>query len=650
MIDTLFMRLLCTGQYEPQAANKNRWKYRYMKPTMKSSRISFSAGFPVLVVFAGIFLGCAYFNTFYNTKKAFEDGVRRIEDKTENDITVTDLQSFDICLRKGSKLLEVYPGSKYVDDTLFLMGRSFYYKKDYVEAIRKFEELKKVFPDSEFNQEAALWWGKSYVRLADYAYAEQKFNELLAMPDLKKKYKNEALFEIAGMSYRQANYREAVDSYQELTGMIDDDEVLAKVWLQIGFSHYYLNDCEKAAESFLEVSRYKPTDNDNYQALIFAGKSYKLNGQFDLAREIFNKLLRDGKYAEYFPEIRLELTDCLTLEGKVEEAIEEFEDIAEFYPRTAASTRAFGEIGLIYYDMRDYRLASALFDSSLKGVRDSVTTDRIRPLAEYLKALQTYHASIDTSLESLEEQGGKDEKAETPAGQDSVKKEESEENYAEREREYREMLFEDSYARHFYLAGELFKYKIGIPDSARKYFEYIVDNFPKSSYAPRSLLMLGELYEQAEDDENKRKSLERLISQYPDNEYVNLARSRLDMMPVITLHDSLKTVFLKAESLFFDASQYEEAVDLYASICNNHPLSEFAPKSRYILGWYYENAVFDYKRALEEYEILLDDYPQFDLYARVNAKAKEIENLLKNPPKIERKKDDEDQARRRRPR
>ena len=132
------------------------------------------------------FTGCAYFNTFYYTKKYFNEGLKAIEREknlaqsgTRASIqtvkspsfissqrrTTAGSASFDKCIEKGAKLLESYPKSKWIDDCLYILGRSFYYKQDYTEASKKFEELCTVFPESKFIPEARLWWGKAFIEM-----------------------------------------------------------------------------------------------------------------------------------------------------------------------------------------------------------------------------------------------------------------------------------------------------------------------------------------------------------------------------------------------------------------------------------------------------------------------------------------------------
>jgi len=122
----------------------------------------------LLLVTGGLLLGCsrgsfigrqyddltAYYNTFHNAQKAFEKGVRSIEQSSRSDVDRTqyisvfpDVQvpsgesSFEKAIQKSADVLRKHPNSKWVDDALLLIGRSRYYQQNYVGAIQKFREV-----------------------------------------------------------------------------------------------------------------------------------------------------------------------------------------------------------------------------------------------------------------------------------------------------------------------------------------------------------------------------------------------------------------------------------------------------------------------------------------------------------------------------
>ena len=84
-------------------------------------RVVFSA---LTVLFCvGIWIGCAYFNTFYNAQNYFREGRMVVT----HDTLRFDNDNFDKAIEKSTAVLVKYPNSRYIDDAFFIMGVSYYY-------------------------------------------------------------------------------------------------------------------------------------------------------------------------------------------------------------------------------------------------------------------------------------------------------------------------------------------------------------------------------------------------------------------------------------------------------------------------------------------------------------------------------------------
>ncbi len=131
----------------------------------------------VITVFATLFNGCAYFNTFYNAKQYFSQA--EDEYKRRGKLNSTAATYYRKVIEKGSKVIEFYPTSKYVDDAIYLMGVSYYRLKEYNRAEKKFKELLKYFPNSPYASKAHLWLARIYMANGDFDLAR---NELKSIP------------------------------------------------------------------------------------------------------------------------------------------------------------------------------------------------------------------------------------------------------------------------------------------------------------------------------------------------------------------------------------------------------------------------------------------------------------------------------------
>ena len=69
-----------------------------------------------------------YYNTFYNTKKVYKEALEEQKRRPVNDNRPGsgEIQKYDKAIEKASKLLQLYPNSRYVDDALLLIGECFF--------------------------------------------------------------------------------------------------------------------------------------------------------------------------------------------------------------------------------------------------------------------------------------------------------------------------------------------------------------------------------------------------------------------------------------------------------------------------------------------------------------------------------------------
>ena len=133
----------------------------------------------LIFLLAGVFSGCVYFNTVYNTKKLFHEAKKEREKRPGDEPTSTEITKYNQTIEKASKILELHPNSKYVDDAVLILGECFYHKKDFIKAKRKFEELTSYFQESEYFDVGRLWLARTNIKLEDYINAKFQLTELL---------------------------------------------------------------------------------------------------------------------------------------------------------------------------------------------------------------------------------------------------------------------------------------------------------------------------------------------------------------------------------------------------------------------------------------------------------------------------------------
>ena len=134
----------------------------------------------------------AYYNTYYNAKKSYNRGLKK---SLEQDRAYNTLQpiriyetpkgagsgDFDNAIDKGARILRKYDDTKWVDNALEIIGKSYFFRNEYFNAIQKFEELYINAEDIVLKQSSIFWKGRVLLELQAYNEGIQFLNEELSI-------------------------------------------------------------------------------------------------------------------------------------------------------------------------------------------------------------------------------------------------------------------------------------------------------------------------------------------------------------------------------------------------------------------------------------------------------------------------------------
>ena len=294
--------------------------------------------FPVL--FLGIVLsGCGvwtdfttYFNLYYNTKVAFEKAEAEIakqqkdvfEFKEEKIVGTAD-QNLTKVVEKCSKILQFNSESSYVDDALFMIGKTFYYQQSYTRAIRKFLELLTV-EEKSLALEAELWLGKSRLQMRDFEEGLsvlENVKEKALAEDETEYYDDACIAEIAYYLYKE-DYSKTIENCKALIATTDNDELISKTYYKLGEIYILLEDYDNALQSFAEVNEYSPDfDMEFYSQLEYA-KVQAIQKDYQGSMDLLDDLLNEDKFSDHLDLINIEIGKNHYANNEIQEAMDVF--------------------------------------------------------------------------------------------------------------------------------------------------------------------------------------------------------------------------------------------------------------------------------------------------------------------------------------
>ncbi len=311
-----------------------------------------------------------YFNLYFNTKDIFDKAVEQILSQQKELFsteppTVPGAANSQLVkvIEKCSQILQFHSETGYVEDALMMLGKSFYYQKNYQKGERKFEELINNYPESDFLLEAKLWVGKCKMRLRNYDEGTAILSEV--QDEAVKEENDEIIKEsfIEEIVYRLTteDISGAVDLANEFLQVTNDDEIKADVWYEVGNLDMKIGKVQDAITAYNNVFEFSPDFDLEVEAKIKYGQALRKGGETEKSHTVFEDMLNEDKYSNKYSDIQFELGKTLSSLGRFDEAINELTDVDTTYKNTPVSGAAKYEIGKIYEEDLKYLDSAATY-------------------------------------------------------------------------------------------------------------------------------------------------------------------------------------------------------------------------------------------------------------------------------------------------
>lgn len=510
---------------------------------MVGCRMKYYKLIALVLTFVIIGSGCVYYNTFYYAKKNFNDAEERREKAGKETAAAGSATGYKAAIEKSLIVITDHPESKYVDDALYIIGKSYYHLEDFGKAERKFRELLAAYPESDYSERALFYLGKCRLKMEEYILARQAF---VAVDSMTKndKWKAEAQYMIGEIEFDEGNYEEAIKYYTNYLDKYAGAESSAEVQLKIAQAEDSLGNYEASKNAYLSVAKYNPPDSLYYQTQFAGGEAYYHLGMIDSGYAIFEKLANDEKFYNNAGMIRLKLAEALVMKENYENAIEEYQKICTEFARSDAAARSYFQLGEIYmHQFDDLAQAKTMYDSAQMAYRRSeIYNEALQRSADISKLGQYRDAVTGEDLELA--------------------------------------------AMSQYQLAELYLVQLENPDTAMAQFQYVIDSFPESEYAARAYMAEGFIYEEYRSQpDSAHDSYMNVLDNFPSSDIVEQAAEALDIDLDTMDIDFPGKRYRLGEKLLFEEENADSAITVFQSILNDFPKSKYAPKAGYAKLW-----------------------------------------------------------------
>ena len=638
-----------------------------MRMANTSKKILFALFF---VASLSTFPGCGvwnnfttYFNLYYNTSTLFDEAESAIQkdqrdifSRTEANVPSTAAASLNKVIEKCSNILQFNSESSFVDEALFMLGKSFYYQKNYLKALRKFQELLVKQSESEYVPETELWIAKTYFQLKNYPAADKL---LLQVIEKSTADGNDDLFVKAAIvqvkfEITAEKYPDAIKSLKSIVKISDDGEINAQAKYQEGELHVLLEEKEEAAKAFAEVSDYSPSFEVELDAKINYGKIIRSLGKEDEALELFLNLLSKDKNSTSFDLLNFETGYTYLLKKNYDGALAYFAVVDTGFANSTAAGQARFEMGYIYEKIYfNYDSASIFYMKAQTAPSTEEYTPLIKNKAlvftkyqklngEQLDNLQKLKYVTDSTLftkDSLEFFIA-DSLAKIVSNDEQTEKAQQQNPQQGRTRTFgaskttettsaggkktpplkapvRPNISEDSVkvllVKTKIELGNLFYTELDRPDSAFYYYSDLIENYDLQSQKPQVLYALANYY--LSRDSTKADSLLNFVyDNYQHESIVNAAAEILKKPKIDFQYDPAKKLYREAE-VMMQKDEIKSSLKKFIAISEAYPVSEYAAKSLLAGGYLLEEKLKLPDSAAVVYDSLVSKYPK-TIYAQ----------------------------------
>lgn len=321
----------------------------------------------------------AYYNTFYNTKQFYDDGLRlnqrqhsQLNPNQSVRIHLTPsnagLNEFQNAIETGSSILRDHVESKYLLPSLSIIGKSYYYRSEFFSALQKFQEIEALSDGTE-RQEAVFWQGLTFLEMLNYEVGiELLERQIETIPDWDPVILAESKAVLAQLYSQVGEHRRTIDYLEEAIPFIDHQEKKSRALFLQGQSLESLDLLYQALYPYREISNYTPSFEIEYHSKKKEAELSRELGQYEQAERIFRRMSRDNKYLIYQNELLYEIARTQQLKGDYEEALISYNQVIEDRyqtpePVTLAKTYyGLGEINRDFF--MDYTKAANFFELS----------------------------------------------------------------------------------------------------------------------------------------------------------------------------------------------------------------------------------------------------------------------------------------------
>jgi tetratricopeptide (TPR) repeat protein len=367
----------------------------------------------------------AKYNGYFNGNESIKNGIKKLEESFVDDYTTIlpvfktgDLKKsknthsyMDKAIKKGSIVIQKHSMKikgkeycKWIDDNYLMVGKSYFYKGEFEDAIKTFSFIKNEYKNNEIQFDASLWLIRALVEKKDFMTADVELDELTNNRKFPKKLDVDLAKISADFYLQQANYELALEQ------LVKIDKLIKRKNKKVRYNYIM-------AQLYQLQSNFRSAKN-KYEQVLKSSPEYEMvfNAKMNLARSLESgsrdtqkmrqkllKMTKDDKNKEYLDQIYFTLAEMDINNSDTLAAIDNYLlSTVNSIENNTQKSLSFLALAKIDYNRSFYKDAKINYDSTLFYMdEDFREYESAKEKHEILQEL-VYHLDVISLQDSLQ--------------------------------------------------------------------------------------------------------------------------------------------------------------------------------------------------------------------------------------------------------
>ncbi len=345
---------------------------------------------------------CVYFNTFYNAENSFKQANEIIDNSSNyndntNDIPTNAKKLLKESILSSNIVISDFSDSKYVDDAIYYMARSYFSLSEFYKSQKYFNDLINNYPNSKYYNECRLWLEYTHLKLN--ILDSVLFNSLKIEEELISE-KNKDLFfllyNLKGDFYIQINeFDKGFNQFEKALEFVNSKSKKTMLYSKLAYISESENMFEKSAK-YLEMiqlfSNNEETKIDAFRKWLDVMK--KLNRYDEIILKIQNSInSSEFESQKLKDEFNMELAIAYMNNNSFDKSKNLFNDIIDSSSQRQIKCESYYWLGYISLIKEfDLELAKEYFDLVLETMR---TSDFSKKTKQFLNEIKSYNKLLN---------------------------------------------------------------------------------------------------------------------------------------------------------------------------------------------------------------------------------------------------------------